>query len=132
ARFLRAYQYWVLMDLFANPPFVTENSPIGKSYPEQTDRATLFNYVESELKAIDGSLLKAHSGIYGRADQAADWALLARLYLNAEVYLGSGKGRYSDAATYASKVIGAGYSLATDYKKLFLADNDQNNPEVIL
>ena len=132
ARFLRAFQYWILLDLFGNPPFVDENSPIGKVYPKQISRADLFAYVESELKAIDGSLKAPKANEYGRADQAAEWALLARLYLNAEVYLGSGKGRYTDAANYAAKVIGAGYTLNTSYANLFKADNNLNNPEVIL
>src|ERR1700744_1166063 len=47
ARFLRAYQYWVLMDLYANPPFATENDPIGDFIPKQSSRSDLFNYVES-------------------------------------------------------------------------------------
>lgn len=130
ARFLRAYQYWVLMDMFGNPPFVDENFPIGKSLPQQITRANLFAYVESELKAIE-PLLKAPKGNeYGRADQAADWALLSRLYLNAQVYTGTA--RYTDAITYASKVIAAGYTLHPTYKNLFTSDNNLNNPEVIL
>ncbi|PPJ44786.1 RagB/SusD family nutrient uptake outer membrane protein, partial [Rhizobium sp. KAs_5_22] len=56
ARFLRAYQYWVLLDLFGNPPFVTEQDEIGKTSPKQIKRADLFKYIESELKAIDGDL----------------------------------------------------------------------------
>jgi hypothetical protein len=130
ARFLRAYQYWVLMDLFGNPPFITENDPIGKYIPKQIKRADLFTYIESELKAIDTSLVAPHQNEYGRVDQAAGWALLARLYLNAEVYTGTA--RYTDAITYASKVIGAGYSLMPHYRNLFLSDNNVNNPEVIL
>lgn len=132
ARFLRAYQYWVLMDLFGNPPFVDENSPIGKTLPPQISRAKLFAYIESELKAIDPLLVAARQNEYGRIDQGADWALLARMYLNAEVYLGTGNGRYTDAITYSGKVIGAGYTLMAKYKNLFLADNDVSNTEVIL
>ncbi|MFL9484808.1 RagB/SusD family nutrient uptake outer membrane protein [Chitinophagaceae bacterium LWZ2-11] len=132
ARFLRAYQYWVLMDLFANPPFVTEKDPIGKYIPPQIKRADLFAYIESELKAIDGDLVAPKQNEYGRADQAAEWGLLARLYLNAEVYLGAGKGRYTDAVTYSSKVINAGFSLLTNFSNLFKSDNNVNNPEVIL
>ncbi|MDR2448693.1 MAG: RagB/SusD family nutrient uptake outer membrane protein [Prevotellaceae bacterium] len=131
ARFLRAFQYWVLMDVFGNPPFVTEESEFGV-LPSQTDRATLFNYVESELiDLVDNNLLKdAKSNEYGRADKAAAWALLARLYLNAEVYMGTPK--YTEAITYSKKVIDAGYTLKGTYEQLFLADNDLNNPEVIL
>ncbi|MFL9481681.1 RagB/SusD family nutrient uptake outer membrane protein [Chitinophagaceae bacterium LWZ2-11] len=132
ARFLRAYQYWVLMDLFGNPPFVDENTPIDAFLPPQIKRADLFNYVESELIAIDTLLVAPKQNEYGRVDQAASWSLLSRLYLNAEVYLGAGKGRYTDAISYASKVINSGYTLHPIYKNLFLGDNDQNNPEVIM
>lgn len=132
ARFLRAYQYWVLMDLFGNPPFVTEADAIGKTAPKQIKRADLFKYVESELKAIESSLAAPKTNAYGRADQAAAWALLARLYLNSEVYLGKGNGRYADAVTYANKVIAAPFQLKAKYADLFKGDNDQNNPETIL
>lgn len=131
ARFIRAFQFWVLMDIFGNPPFGDENSTFG-TLPKQIKRAELFNYIESELKdLIDNNLLKeARSNEYGRADKGAAWALLARMYLNAKVYTGVEK--YSEAAAAAEKVIKAGYSLKGDYETLFLADNDRNNPEVIL
>lgn len=130
ARFLRAYQYWVLMDLFGNPPFITENDPIGKFIPPQITRANLFNYIESELKAIENNLATPKTNEYGRADKAAAWALLARLYLNAEVYTGTPK--YTEAITYSLKAINAGYSLKQNFKELFMSDNHLNNPEVIL
>ena len=130
ARFLRAYQYWVLLDLFGNPAFVDENDPVGDYIPKQIKRADLFAYIESELKAIDGDLIQPHQNEYARVDQGAEWALLARLYLNAEVYTGTA--HYTDAITYASKVINAGYSLMPNYANLFKSDNNLNNPEVIL
>ena len=130
ARFLRAYQYWVLMDLFGNPPFVTEETELD-ILPPQIKRKDLFNYIESELKDIaDNNLLKAaRTNEYGRADRAAAWALLARMYLNAEVYTQTPK--YNEAVTYAEKVIDAGYALKNEYEQLFLADNHLNNPEAI-
>ncbi len=129
-RFLRAYQYWVLMDLIGNPPFVTENDPVGTFLPPQISRTNLFNYVVSELQAIDGQLMPAHQNEYGRVDQAAEWALLARLYLNAGVYTGTTK--YDSAIIYSAKVIGAGYALNKTFASLFGADNNLNNTEVIL
>ncbi|HXB07475.1 MAG TPA: RagB/SusD family nutrient uptake outer membrane protein [Puia sp.] len=130
ARFLRAYQYWVLMDLFANPPFATENDKIASFIPKQISRADLFKYVESELKgAADSGLVAPHSNEYGRADQAAAWALLARLYLNAQVYTGTA--RYTDAITYCNKIVAAGYTLHPDYTQLMLADNNLNTDENI-
>jgi hypothetical protein len=133
ARFLRAYQYSVLMDLFANPPFTNEKSPIGTAFlPKQISRSDLFIYVESELKSLDSAntMVAPMQNEYARADQACVWALLARIYLNAEVYTGTA--RYTDAITYASKVIGAGYTLLPKYQNLFLADNNLNNTEQIL
>jgi hypothetical protein len=129
ARFLRAYMYWVLMDLFANPPFVTEADEIGVGLPRQTNRAELFAYIESELKDLETTLKDPKSNEYGRADKAAAWALLARMYLNAEVYLGTPK--YTEAITYCNKVTAAAYSLHTNYRELMLADNDLNTNEFI-
>jgi starch-binding outer membrane protein, SusD/RagB family len=129
ARFLRAYQYWVLMDLYANPPFVTENDPIATTIPKQIQRKDLFTYIESELKGVDSNLVAPRKNEYGRADQAAAWSLLARLYLNAQVYTGTP--RYTDAVTYANKVINAGYTLHPKYRELVLADDNLNTDEFI-
>jgi len=128
-RFLRAFQYWVLMDLFGNPPFVTENDPVGTFLPPQITRSNLFNYIVSELQAIDGELVAPQKNEYGRVDQGAEWALLARLYLNAGVYTGTTK--YDSAIIYSSKVINAGYALNSSFASLFGADNNLNNTEVI-
>jgi hypothetical protein len=125
ARFLRAYQYWVLMDIFGNPPFITDDSAIGTVIPPQISRSALFAYIEGELKAIDPLLPAPNKNLYGRADQGAAWALLARMYLNAQVYTGTA--RYTDAITYSLKVINAGYGLIPKYTNLMLADDNLNS-----
>ncbi|WP_456422298.1 RagB/SusD family nutrient uptake outer membrane protein [Lutibacter sp.] len=122
ARFLRALSYYHALDLFGNFPFVTENDEVGFFFPEQKNRADLFNFIESELLTIQDGMAAPKSNEYARADQAAAWTLLAKLYLNAEVYTGSA--RYSDCVNYSSKVINAGYSLEPSYENLFLADNN--------
>ena len=122
ARFLRALSYYHALDLFGNFPFVTENDEVGFFFPEQKSRADLFNFIESELLTIQDGMAAPKSNEYARADQAAAWTLLAKLYLNAEVYTGSA--RYSDCVNYSSKVINAGYSLEPSYENLFLADNN--------
>lgn len=130
ARFIRAYQYWVLMDLFGNPGFVTEETAIGAAVrPQQIKRPELFKYVESELKALETLLPAAKANPYGRADRAAVWALLARVYLNAGVYAGTPN--WAEAMNYSKKVIDAGYALLPDYRHLLLADNHVGNTEVI-
>ncbi len=128
-RFLRAFNYWVMLDLFGKSTFITEADLIGTSLPKEISRTDLFTYIETELKAIDADLAPAKTIEYGRVDQSAEWALLARMYLNAEVY--NGTKRYTDAITYASKVIGAGYSLRPSYKNLFMADNNIQTSEII-
>lgn len=130
ARFLRAQSYYHALDLFGNVPYVTETTDIINTPPPRIVRAELFKYVESELLACANDLKDARTNEYGRADKAAAWALLARLYLNAQVYTGTA--RYTDCITYCNKVISSGYSLKTNYASLFMADNNLNNPEVIL
>jgi starch-binding outer membrane protein, SusD/RagB family len=123
ARFLRALSYYHALDLFGNVPFVTELDNVGSFLPTQITRANLFKYIEDELKAIEADLKDARTNEYGRADKAAAWALLSRLYLNAEVYTGTPK--YSECITYSNKVIATpGYSLISNYRNLFLADNN--------
>ena len=126
ARYLRAYYYWVLMDLYGNPPFPTEKTIITAA-PEQIQRKDLFVYIEKELKDIESDLAAPKTNEWGRADKAADWSLLARMYLNAKVYTGAD--RYTDAITYSSKVISSGYSLESHYSWLMLGDNNLNTNE---
>ncbi|PTT75779.1 MULTISPECIES: RagB/SusD family nutrient uptake outer membrane protein [unclassified Chryseobacterium] len=130
-RYLRALSYYYALDLFGNVPFVDESYlPGSVTPPKRITRAELFNFVESELLAVAGELKDPKTNVYARADKAAAWSLLARLYLNSGIYNGSN--HYTDCITYCNKVIAAGYSLKTKYGDLFLADNDKNNPEVIL
>ena len=127
ARFLRALSYWHGIDLYGNIPLITEAQSVGVFFPTQASRATIFAYIESELKAIDGDL-GAPRFSYGHADKAAAYTLLAKLYLNAKVYTGTD--RSTDAITYANKVIASGYTLSSKYQNLFLADNN-TSPEII-
>lgn len=128
-RFLRALAYYHAMDLYGNVPFATEANGIGGTTPpKQIKRADLFAFVEAELKAIDADLLapSLSSNQYARANKAAAWALLAKMYLNAEVYTGTA--RYADCATYAQKVIDSNvYSLSPKYANLFRTDNNTSS-----
>lgn len=130
ARFIRAYQYWVLMDLYGDVPFITEEDPTGKTAPEKIARKDLFDYVVKELQEVESLLSPASEQIYGRASRPAAEALLARVYLNAEVYTGTA--HYAEAAEYAEKVISSGYSLHPKYSDLFGADNHRFTDEIIL
>ena len=128
ARFLRALSYYHALDLFGNVPFVDETNEVGATLPEQTTRQALFTYVESELLAIENSLMEPKTE-YGRADKAAAWMLLGKLYLNATVYTGTAKN--TECITYMKKVITSGkYSLTANYSNIFKADNN-NSAEII-
>lgn len=125
ARLLRAYAYYNLMDLYGKAAFVTENDPVGTYQGPQYEREQLFDFIESELKDIEGDLVAPKQNEYGRADKAAAWMILAKIYLNAEVYINEDK--YTECITYCNKIIGGGYDLADDYYHNFLADNDTND-----
>lgn len=128
ARFLRAFCFWILMDCYGNPPFPTEDT-LGTTPPSQIQRADLFVFLENELLEIEPMLADARTNERGRPDKAAAWALLSRMYLNAETYIN--QERYTDAITYSSKIIEQGYALETKYEWLMLGDNDLNTNEFI-
>lgn len=126
ARFLRALSYWHGMDLFGDIP-LTE--AIGATPPEQATRQEVYDYVVGELLAIQPDLPAAGQAQYGRADRGAAQMLLAKVYLNAQVYTGTA--RWTEARAAAEAVIASGaYQLDPVYRNLFLADN-HTSPEII-
>ncbi|MFQ9315037.1 conserved exported hypothetical protein [uncultured Dysgonomonas sp.] len=128
ARFMRALAYYYLLDMFRNVPFVTEESTVGKNSAPQIMAKDLFAYVEKELTECQDGLLDPFVGYdsknYGRVTKAAAWALLSRLYLNAETYIGEKK--YTESLTYSNKVLGVGYELESKYEDIFKADNGKS------
>ncbi len=138
ARFIRAYNYASVLDIFGAGPFCTEVTDANAAY---YDRKQLFNFVETELLAIEPTLADAGQNTYGRVDKVAAWQLLSRLYLNAEVYTGTAQNE--KALEYAEKVINNGYyhlnltgttnpttgEKYSAYQMLFLADNDTNGAQ---
>ncbi len=124
ARLMRAMAYYYMMDLFGKANFATEDDAIN-SQPAVANRAELFSFIETELKDIDTDLVNAKQNEYGRADKAVAYMILAKIYLNAEVYIGENK--YADCLSYCEKIINGGYSLATDYLHNFMADNNTNS-----
>lgn len=128
ARFHRALSYYYLLDMFRNVPFVNEESPVGSTLPPQIMAADLFDYIEKELLESEADMMDPFYGYdssrYGRAHKGANWALLSRLYLNAETYIGVDK--YTESLTYSKRIIDQGFTLEPVYANLFTADNDQS------
>lgn len=127
ARFIRAYLYWMALDTFGNVPFITENSPIGgEYYPRQATRKAVFDYCVSELQDLisEDSQMPDPRTLYPRADKGSAAGLLARLYLNAEVY--AGESMWLEAKELCEDIFAMGYGLCSDYQALFRGDNGQN------
>lgn len=127
ARVIRALEYYHLMDMFGKAPFIDETSSINQPGQEY-DRAELFAFIESELLAVLPDLKAPRTNVYGRVDQAVARMILAKMYLNAEVYIG--QNRYGDCVTQLNEVINGGYTLASNYLDNFKRDNS-TSPEMI-
>lgn len=141
-RFIRAYLYYQLLDLFGDPSFIPA---ISTDMPRQAHtynskfqadgnysradllamgREFLFNWVVDEMKAAEANLMDPQPKTdsdpnYGRVDKAAAWLMLSRAYLNAGTYLnndGQNNPYWAEAQSYAEKVINSGYSLFDDSK----------------
>ena len=141
ARTLRAMCWLHAIDNFGNVPFATEESSVGATAPQQISRADLFKYIEAELtEVLAGEDLYGYAeGEYGRANKGLAAMVLAKLYLNAEVYLGKaeGAGYYQKCADVLAPLVGK-YNLHTSskgtysaYEELFLADNHNCKEEII-
>ncbi len=126
-RFLRAFFYWALMDVFGNVPIVTGITDPDNP-PQQNTSQEVFNFVVDELTAVLPDLEEV-APAYGRATKGAANALLATVYLNAEVY--SGTPRWNECVTACDAVINSGrYSLVSTFTGVFAVENE-GNPEII-
>ena len=150
ARALRAFYYYTLLDLFGRVPILAPAPGADPSEfivdpanpPAQRERAEVFDFIVSELQASRDALPAAGAGNGGRFSQGAVDAILASMYLNAQVFTGTvtasglqrGTARWADAEAAASAVISSGdYSLvqgADAWFEMFTAQN-ANNPEHI-
>ena len=146
-RFIRALNYWYLLDMFGSCPFnITEAEMAAyakagelmgdyDNYPKQITRKNLYEWIEAELLEIEEKLTVDRNAFYYRVDKVAAQMLLARLYLNAQVYtadpaqeyaVSTGTPEWAKAAEYAKKVMNA-TQLASKYQYLFMGDNDSRS-----
>ncbi|HEY3370430.1 MAG TPA: RagB/SusD family nutrient uptake outer membrane protein [Prolixibacteraceae bacterium] len=131
ARFIRAFAYFLMLDHYGNVPLVTSSVYDPNNLPKQNTRAELFNFVESEAKDLIAGALPATNS-YGRVDKYAAETLLAKLYLNAGVYLGGANTHLADVVTATNDIMtNSSYSLDPSYHHVFAWDNDVDNVENI-
>lgn len=129
ARFVRAFAYFLMMDYWGNVPLVTTSTYDSQNPPTQNTRTELYNFVESELIELSNSL--PESVEYGHYDRYAAKTLLAKLYLNAEVYLGQGNAQWEKVVELTEDIMkNSNYILENDFKDVFKWDN-YNSKEII-
>lgn len=123
ARAVRLLSYYHAIDLFGNVPFFTEANSVGSEGPDQISREDLWDWMVAEcIELIEGTDLKdAPSTEYGRINKESVQMILAKLYLNAEVW--KGENHYADCAKICQELKAKYPSLHANYLDLFSADN---------
>ena len=134
-RFIRALNYWYMLDMFKVAPLSTKEST---ELPEFVEREALYTWLVGELNELTEILPEQRLSVY-RVDKYAAWLLLARTYLNAEVY--TGKAAWAEAENAAKEAQKGNYQLLTEetiskdgvrysaYQKLFMGDNHNNGAQ---
>lgn len=126
---MRALYYYFMMDLYGNIPVIKEFG--SAELPTTAPRTEVFAFIESELKAALPHLTETTGQLtYGRANKWLAYALLQKLYLNAEYYVGQNK--YAESVEMADQIINSGkFSLDNDYLSIFKPDNGPQISETI-
>ena len=126
-RALRALYYSILIDTHGNVPILTDFSD---EIPSQSTRAEVYNFIVSELTEVIPSLSETvDQTTYGRLTKWGAYQILARVYLNAEVYTGTPA--WDKCIEACNEIINSGkYTLDPNYRDIFKTQN-QNSPEIV-
>ncbi len=129
---LRAFYYYILVDLYGNVPIVTDFKDV--SLPQQSTRKQVFDFIVKEINDNIANLSEDVRGFYyGRFNKWAAHTLLAKMYLNAEVWTGTAM--YDDCIDECDYVINFAkssgeYALEENQKNVFVTNNE-NSKEII-
>jgi hypothetical protein len=123
-RAVRAYYYYLLLDMYGNVPIVTDFE--DTELPTNSSREDLFKFIEEELTNVIP--LISDDILYGRFTQNAANTLLARLYLNSEAFVGIP--RWQDCINVCERI--DGYSLEPDYFANFVTDNQTSTENIFV
>ena len=134
---IRAYYYYLAMSVFGNVPIVTDTTT--SSTPATAKRADVFNFIVADLTASLPNLTsEVSANTYGQVTKYFAFALLARLYLNAQVFTGvpgpayqAGTANYQAAISECDSVFAGPYSLMSDYFDNFMPNNGPGSTENI-
>ena len=122
---LRASYYYILIDLYGNVPIVTDYD--DTSLPMQSSRSEVFDFIIDEISNnIDDLSEEARGYYYGRMNKWVANTLLAKMYLNAEVW--KGESMWQECIDACNEVIAsANYSLESEQKNVFITENQDSN-----
>ena len=130
---LRGFYYFWLLDTFGNVPIIQDFAEVAGNPSNnanfQTGRTEVFNFIESEVLNHINLISDNPQASYGRIHKDAAHFLLAKLYLNAEVYTGTA--RWADAEAQIDAIINSNnFDLEMNYDAIF-ATNNSNSSETI-
>ena len=129
---LRASYYYILCDLYGNVPIVTDFK--DTNLPQQSTRKEVYDFIVREITENINNLSETARGYYyGRFNKWAAYTLLAKMYLNAEVYAGTAQ--WNECVAACDQVINFAkssgeYGLESDINAPFLTENE-NSKEII-
>jgi hypothetical protein len=129
-KLLRASYYWILCDLYGNVPIVDSFDVPEGFLPKQNTRKEVYDFI---IKDIIDNLPKVSvensQATYGKFNKWAGLSLLAKMYLNAEVYTGTPQ--WNACIEACNTIINSGlFSLESNQKNVFITEN-QNSKEII-
>ncbi|MDX1471946.1 MAG: RagB/SusD family nutrient uptake outer membrane protein, partial [Flavobacteriaceae bacterium] len=130
-RGVRAFWYYILIDLYGNVPIVTDF--LDRSQPETKSRKEVFEFIISELNDIKDNLRPdvATSASYGKFTRGAAYTLLAKMYLNAEVWNPQGGPKWQECIEACNEVLNMSYSLENNWKTNFIPHNEVSNSAIL-
>lgn len=121
-RILRAFYYYWAIDYWGNIPFSIDFS--DRELPEQKNRQFVFDFIIQEiLDNIDKIQDQPNAEYYGRVTQGMAYTFLAKMYINAEEWIGQNK--YAEAVAACDAVIALGaYGIEDDHFANFKVHNE--------
>ena len=128
-KLLRAWHYYTLMDLFGRPVWITDANDAKGT---QLNRTEIFSKIESEiLDNVDNLYEFPTDSIYGKVTKAMAYTLLAKMYLNEEIYTGATN--YPKVIEYCDKVINMGaFVLEQKYMSNFVVHNENSKENIFV
>ncbi len=128
-RGVRAFWYYMLVDCYGNVPVVTDFT--DTELPSTTPRKDVYKFVLDELIAIKDLVRDdVTSSSYGKVTKGFVYTMLAKMYLNAEVWNPGGGPKWQECADACDKVMALSYIIEPNWKASFAVQN-QNSKEII-